>query len=119
MVRLNFCWEQEGGLPRVINTYNRIGASEEAITTPTKRGSHESDPGNALFPSANGEHICVLFDKISSNVANTRLAEIRKQFLKGFIGDKLQEPLPKCPIECMFWDWIYTYYPDNDISAVR
>ncbi len=39
--------------------------------------------------------------------------------MKAFIGDKLQDPLPKCPIECMFWDWIYSYYPDNDLSTVR
>jgi len=45
--------------------------------------------------------------------------ELRTNFLKGFVGDKLQEALPKCPIECMFWDWIYSYYPDNDISPIR
>ncbi len=60
-----------------------------------------------------------LMDKLSSNVEARKLYEVRKQFLKGFIGAKLQENSPKCPIECMFWDWIYSYYPDNEISSVR
>ena len=58
-------------------------------------------------------------EKIFTSEPETRIQEFRKQFLKGFIGDKLQEPLPKCPIECMFWDWIFSYYPDNNTSAVR
>ena len=45
--------------------------------------------------------------------------ELRTYFLKGFIGDKVMEESPKCPIECLFWEWVYSYYPDNMISPVR
>jgi hypothetical protein len=60
-----------------------------------------------------------LFDELSSSVENSQIMELRQNFLRGYIGQKLLDPLPKCPIESMFWDWMYSYYPDNEISTIR
>lgn len=63
--------------------------------------------------------IAQLFQELSSNLEKARIYELRQNFLRGFLGQKLLDPLPKCPIECMFWDWVYSYYPDNEMSTVR
>lgn len=60
-----------------------------------------------------------LFNKIISCVEDSKVEVLRKNFLRGFFGYKLLEPVSKCPIDCMFWDWLFSYYPDNDISPIR
>ena len=60
-----------------------------------------------------------LFQEISDNLDASRLEEVRKIFMRGFIGQKVLGAVPKCPIESMFWDWIFSYYPDNEMSPVR
>jgi len=60
-----------------------------------------------------------LFQEINDNIEASRIEELRRNFLRGFIGQKVLDAVPKCPIESMFWDWIFSYYPDNEISAVR
>ena len=60
-----------------------------------------------------------LFQEISQNMEASRLEETRKTFLRGFVGQKVLDPMPKCPIESMFWDWIFSYYPENEMSTVR
>jgi len=60
-----------------------------------------------------------LFQQISENIEAPKIEECRTNFLRGFIGQKILEPVSKCPIESMFWDWIFSYYPDNEGSAVR
>lgn len=72
-----------------------------------------------MAPSHSSSAATSLIHTLSSNVEVKKLDEVRRQFLKGFIGDKLQEALPRCPIVCMFWDWIYSLYPDNEISSAR
>jgi hypothetical protein len=58
-------------------------------------------------------------DKLSSNVGNSKIGDVRTFFLRGFFGQKLLDPLPRCPIESMFWDWEFSYYPDNDMASGR
>ncbi len=60
-----------------------------------------------------------LFKVISDTIEASRIDEMRRYFLLGFIGQKILDPLPKCPIESMFWDWIFSYYPDNESSSCR
>ena len=66
-----------------------------------------------------GPSVRQLFDKLSSNVGDSKIGEVRTFFLRSFLGQKLLDPLPRCPIESMFWDWEFSYYPDNEMSSVR
>ena len=47
------------------------------------------------------------------------MADLRQLFLRGFFGQKLLDPTPRCPIASMFWDWLYSFYPENTMSTVR
>ena len=69
--------------------------------------------------STHSKNIIQLFAEISQNIDASRIEELRKNFLRGVLGQKLLDPLPKCPVESMFWDWIFSYYPDNEASSVR
>lgn len=39
--------------------------------------------------------------------------------IQGFIGCKVLQPNSSCPINTLFWDWIFSLYPDNDASSSR
>lgn len=53
------------------------------------------------------------------NGAQDQLTEIRTLFLKKFMGHKVKSTQTQCPLACMFWEGIYSYYPDNSSSALR
>jgi len=53
------------------------------------------------------------------NDSDNVLIKMRIHFLKGFISHKIMNPLPPCPIECFFWEQIYSYFPNNPLSPLR
>lgn len=39
--------------------------------------------------------------------------------IQAFFGFKVLQPNSCCPINSLFWDWMFSLYPDNDYSAAR
>ena len=44
---------------------------------------------------------------------------LRKMMLQAFFAHVVLRLPSQCPINAMLWDWLCSFYPDNELSPAR